>query len=184
MDSVRDGQFTLANTNKMLRQYKGLTGLKTGFIRKAGFCISATAMRDGMELIAVVMAAETKEDRMADATTLLNYGFANFTQITPEYNSADNQVPVLLGKEAFVTGSIDKIQPVVVSKEDASKITYEAVMQEDVKAPVYQGQTIGSFIVKSEGQELMNIPIKADKDVDALGYFDVFMQMLSVILMK
>lgn len=88
MDSIRGGKFALANTNKMLRSYKGLTGLKTGYIREAGFCISASAERDGLSLVAVVMAAPTKEERMADATSLLNYGFANFAAWTPPGGSA------------------------------------------------------------------------------------------------
>ena len=83
MDTVRGGKFGLANTNKMLKSYQGLTGLKTGYIREAGFCISASAERDGLSLVAVVMAAPTKENRTADATALLNYGFANFTAYTP-----------------------------------------------------------------------------------------------------
>lgn len=82
MDTVRGGKFGLANTNKMLKSYQGLTGLKTGYIREAGFCISASAERDGLSLVAVVMAAPTKENRTADATALLNYGFANFTAYT------------------------------------------------------------------------------------------------------
>ena len=97
MDSIRGGKFALANTNKMLRSYKGLTGLKTGYIREAGFCISASAEREGLSLVAVVMAAPTKEDRMADAAALLNYGFANFTAWTPPEESCA-AVPVTLGR--------------------------------------------------------------------------------------
>ena len=91
MDSIRGGKFSLANTNKMLKSYPGLTGLKTGYIAEAGYCISASAERDGLSLVAVVMAAPTKETRMADASALLNYGFANFMAYTPP---ADVLTPV------------------------------------------------------------------------------------------
>lgn len=105
MDTVRGGKFGLANTNKMLKSYQGLTGLKTGYIREAGFCISASAERDGLSLVAVVMAAPTKENRTADATALLNYGFANFTAYMP---AADDLAPI-----PVTLGTAETVQPVL-----------------------------------------------------------------------
>ena len=98
MDTIRNGQFSLANTNKMLKSYEGMIGLKTGYISQAGFCISAVAERDGMTLIATIMAAPTKEARSADVSALLNYGFANFAPYTPDIAGQLHPVPVRLGK--------------------------------------------------------------------------------------
>ena len=103
MDTVRGGTFGLSNTNKLIRFYSGATGLKTGFTSGAGYCLSASAMRDGMELIAVVMGAETSQSRNAACKSLLDYGFANFAVVSPDLSDCDNQIPVRLGKDAGVS---------------------------------------------------------------------------------
>ena len=108
MDTVRDGTFGLSNTNKLIRFYSGATGLKTGFTSGAGYCLSASAMRDGMELIAVVMGAETSQSRNAACKSLLDYGFANFAVVSPDLSDCENQIPVRLGKDAGVSAVPEK----------------------------------------------------------------------------
>lgn len=166
MDSIRDGKFSLANTNKMLKSYPGLTGLKTGYIAEAGFCISASAERDGLSLVAVVMAAPTKETRMADASALLNYGFANFTVYTPP-DDLLQPVPVQLGSADFVTPVLQSDQSIVVEKEKAAQLETQLNLPESLQAPITAGQQIGELIVTSGGETLLQLPITAAEDVEA-----------------
>lgn len=166
MDSIRDGKFSLANTNKMLKSYPGLTGLKTGYIAEAGFCISASAERDGLSLVAVVMAAPTKETRMADASALLNYGFANFTVYTPP-DDLLQPVPVQLGSADFVQPVLQSDQSIVVEKEKAAQLETQLNLPESLQAPITAGQQIGELIVTSGGETLMQLPITAAEDVEA-----------------
>ena len=166
MDSIRGGKFSLANTNKMLKSYPGLTGLKTGYISEAGFCISASAERDGLSLVAVVMAAPTKETRMADASALLNYGFANFTVYTPP-DDLLQPVPVQLGSADFVQPVLQNDQSIVVEKEKAAQLETQLDLPDALQAPITAGQQIGELTVTSGGETLMRLPITAAEDVQA-----------------
>ena len=166
MDSIRGGKFSLANTNKMLKSYPGLTGLKTGYISEAGFCISASAERDGLSLVAVVMAAPTKETRMADASALLNYGFANFTVYTPP-DDLLQPVPVQLGNADFVQPVLQNDQSIVVEKEKAAQLETQLDLPEALQAPITAGQQIGQLTVTSGGETLLQLPITAAEDVAA-----------------
>lgn len=172
MDSVRGGKFALANTNKMLKSYQGLTGLKTGYISEAGFCISASATRDGLSIVAVVMAAPTKEDRMADATALLNYGFANFASYVPD-PSVLQPVPVTLGKAERVMPAMDS-DALVLEKTKLAELETVADLPESLAAPVERGQQIGRLTVKSGGETLLEIPLTAAETVEAKGLYDLF----------
>lgn len=166
MDSIRDGKFSLANTNKMLKSYPGLTGLKTGYIAEAGFCISASAERDGLSLVAVVMAAPTKETRMADASALLNYGFANFTVYAPP-DDLLQPIPVQLGSADFVNPVLSNDQSIVIEKEKAAQLETQLNLPDSLQAPITAGQQIGELIVTSGGETLMQLPITAAEDVEA-----------------
>ena len=166
MDSIRGGKFSLANTNKMLKSYPGLTGLKTGYISEAGFCISASAERDGLSLVVVVMAAPTKETRMADASALLNYGFANFTVYTPP-DDLLQPVPVQLGSADFVQPVLQNDQSIVVEKEKAAQLETQLDLPDALQAPITAGQQIGELTVTSGGETLMRLPIAAAEDVQA-----------------
>ena len=166
MDSIRGGKFSLANTNKMLKSYPGLTGLKTGYISEAGFCISASAERDGLSLVAVVMAAPTKETRMADASALLNYGFANFTVYTPP-DDLLQPVPVQLGSADFVQPVLQNDQSIVVEKEKAAQLETQLDLPDALQAPITAGKQIGELTVTSGGETLMRLPITAAEDVQA-----------------
>lgn len=184
MDSIRNGEFQLANTNKMLRSYNGLIGLKTGYISEAGFCISAAAERDGMTLIATVMAAPTKEDRMADASALLNYGFANFTSYAPDTSSLPERLPVRLGKTSSVKLSAECSDTVTVEKERASALETRITLPDELAAPVVQGQKIGEMCILSDGETLMTVPIKAAETVEQKGILDIYADFLRAALMK
>ncbi len=144
----------------MLRSYKGLTGLKTGYIREAGFCISASAEREELSLVAVVMAAPTKEDRMADAAALLNYGFANFTAWTPPEESCA-AVPVTLGRADTVALRMEGDSVCVLEKSAVSTVEAERRVPESLTAPVEEGQQVGELIVRNGGETLLTVPLCA-----------------------
>ncbi len=184
MDTIRNGEFSLANTNKMLKSYEGMIGLKTGYISQAGFCISAAAERSGMTLIATVMAAPTKEARTADVSSLLNYGFANFAPYTPDLSGKLNPVAVRLGKELSVTPVPENAGSLVLAKEELAELTTEVQLVDAVDAPVEKGQKLGSAIVKSGGEVLMTIPLTAANTVEALTFGDIYREFLCVLLMK
>ena len=177
MDSIRGGKFSLANTNKMLKSYPGLTGLKTGYTSEAGYCISASAERDGLSLIAVVMAAPTKENRMADATALLNYGFANFTAYTPPQDALA-PVPVALGKADSVQPVLQDESSFVIEKTQAGELETQIELPESLTAPVEAGQEIGSLTVTSGGQTVLRVPLAAAETVEAVTPPDLFRTLL------
>ena len=177
MDSIRGGKFSLANTNKMLKSYPGLTGLKTGYTSEAGYCISASAERDGLSLIAVVMAAPTKGNRMADATTLLNYGFANFTAYTPPQDALA-PVPVALGRADSVQPVLKDESSFVIEKTQAGELETQIELPESLTAPVEAGQEIGSLTVTSGGQTVLRVPLAAAETVEAVTPPDLFRTLL------
>ena len=177
MDSIRGGKFSLANTNKMLKSYPGLTGLKTGYIAEAGYCISASAERDGLSLVAVVMAAPTKETRMADASALLNYGFANFMAYTPPADVL-TPVPVTLGSADFVQPVMEGGTSFIVEKEKASGLETRLELPESLTAPVQAGQEIGRMIVTGGGETLLEVPLTAAESVEAGAAADLFLSFL------
>ena len=177
MDTVRNGTFGLSNTNKLIRFYSGATGLKTGFTSGAGYCLSATALRDGMELIAVVMGAETSQARNAACKSLLDYGFANFAVVTPELTEVAD-VPVKLGRAAAVTVQLGDAAGLLIDKAQKSGITTEVATEESVTAPVSQGQRIGTLTVKAGEQVLSEVPLVAAEGVDRLSWGDLFVKVL------
>lgn len=184
MDTIRNGAFTLANTNKMLRRYDGLIGLKTGYISQAGFCISAVAGRSGMQMIAIVMGAPTKDDRMADATKLLNYGFANFTPYTPDLTEVLTPIPVTMGTQDTVPLTADGMGTVVVEKERAGGLTVQTDLPEAIEAPVEAGTQIGSVTVLDGEEAVCKIPIKTAESVERLGFSDIFSRLGRMLMMQ
>ena len=183
MDSIRDGAFGLTNTNRLVRFYQGATGLKTGSTDSALYCMSATAERDGMELIAVVMKAPTTAQRFADAQTLLDYGFANYTLVSVYPDSPLAPIPVLLGTTAQVQPQLQRECRLLVHKAQADQVTTSLTLAEDVEAPVDQGQTLGELKVYV-GEELRDtVPIVSAQQVDRLTVPGIFSQMLRQLLM-
>ena len=177
MDSVRGGAFGLSNTNKLIRFYPGATGLKTGFTSGAGYCLSATAEREGMELIAVVMGCETSQKRTAACKSMLDYGFAGYTLVQPDLQEPV-RVPVILGKAEDVPLELSLPEGILIEKGQKAKITFEAAPEAEVKAPVEKGQVLGTLTVKAEGHAVKEIPLVASRAVDRLRWSDLFVLVL------
>ena len=173
MDTVRNGTFGLSNTNKLVRFYQGATGLKTGFTSGAGYCLSATALRDGMELIAVVMGADTSANRNAACKQLLDYGFANYTVITPELPETE-PVAVKLGREKTVEAVLGDTGGILLDKARKSGISMELSVEESVTAPVSRGQRLGTLTVKTGEQILKQVPLVAAEGVQRMTFGDLF----------
>ena len=177
MDTVRNGSFGLSNTNKLIRFYPGATGLKTGFTSGAGYCLSATAEKEGMELIAVVMGAETSDIRNTSCKQLLDYGFANYAVVSPELTEAE-PVKVKLGKAGSVDARLGEGGSVLVDKAQKGSVTTEITMEESVTAPVSQGQRLGTLRLKAGEQILKEVPLVAAEGVERLGWGDLFTKVL------
>ena len=177
-DSIRNGTFDLANTNKLIRFYSGATGLKTGFTSGAGYCLSASAMRDGMELIAVVMGAETSQSRNAACKSLLDYGFANFAVVSPDLSDCENQIPVRLGKDAGVSAVPEADMALLIDKAQKSGVTSEVTLEPTVTAPVSRGQRLGTLTVKSGDLVLKEVPLVAAQEVERLSYGEIYRMVL------
>ncbi len=183
MDSIRGGEFGLTNTNRLVRFYQGTTGLKTGFTSSAQYCMSATAERDGMELIAVVMKAPSTNQRFDDAKAMLDYGFANYA-LVPVYPEAPlAPVDVLLGTQAQVQPRLERDCRLLVRKGEESQVTTQLTLSSDVEAPVEQGQLLGRLEVYVGDDLRDTVPILASRPVDRLSIPGIFSRMLSKLLM-
>ena len=182
MDTVRNGTFGLSNTNKLIRFYQGATGLKTGFTSSAGYCLSATAQRDGMELIAVVMGADTSQNRNAACKQLLDYGFANFALIQPELTETGD-VPVRLGTQDGVPVQLGDFSGLLIDKSQKSSVTTQVTLEEVATAPVSQGQRLGSLKVLSGDQLLREVPLVAAQSVPRLTWGAMFVKVLKQVAM-
>jgi len=183
MDTVRGGSFGLSNTNKLVRFYPGATGLKTGFTSQAGYCLSASAIRDGMELIAVVMGSATSKDRFAACKSLLDYGFANYATAQPELPEGLT-VPVKLGKKDLIAAQPSGTGALLVDKSQKSQLTTQYTLLDSVTAPVSKGQYLGEATVKVGDQVIARFPLLAQQAVPRLGYWDVVLQLLKAVMMK
>lgn len=182
MDSIRNGAFGLTNTNRLVRFYKGANGLKTGSTSKAKFCISATAERDGMQLIAVVMASPSRDERNETAKKLLDYGFAGWECVKIGDGAAIEPIRVAGGTADALTVTADA-RSVLLKKGQGAKLTQKIYLPEYICAPITAGDTVGSidFFV---GDELVaSIPIKASESVEKVGYMGVLGRLLSKLLL-
>ena len=177
MDSVRDGAFGLSNTNKLIRFYPGATGLKTGFTSAAGYCLSATAQRDGLGLIAVVMGAKTSQERFAGCKAMLDYGFANYALIRPEMPT-NNAIPVKLGAEKSVLAVPGEKVELLLDKGQKNQVNVQISLDEELIAPVSKGQKVGTLTVRAGEQVLAQVPMVAAQAVPKLTWWDIFLQVL------
>lgn len=173
MDSVRNGEFGLANTNKLVRFYQGTTGLKTGYTSAAGHCLSASAERDGVEFIAVVLHCATSGERFQAAKQLLDYGFANYTLAQPDPETEIPPVPVVLGTVEAIVPVPDNDDPVLIEKGQAAGITTRVEVADQVRAPVEAGQRLGTLTLQSDGAPLAAIPLVAPEAVPHRTWWDV-----------
>ena len=176
MDTVRNGQFGLSNTNKLVRFYDGATGLKTGFTAAAGYCLSASAQREDLELVAVVMGCETSKDRFAACKSLLDFGFANYCLLTPP--TEQWSVPVTLGKEAAVTAIPGQTPQLLLEKAQKPSVTTQVELEQQVAAPVSKGQRLGTLTVRAGEQILSQIPLVADRAVEKRTFGDLFWDLI------
>lgn len=182
MDTIRDGAFGLTNTNRLVRFYKDATGLKTGSTAKAGFCVSATAKRDGMHLICVVMGAETRDIRNAIATKLLDYGFANYALYHADGKPLD-EVKVLGGVEntcGVAYGAFD----CVMAKGAEKKVSCSVEIEETIAAPVKVGDVVGKVIYRAGDRVLGEVPILATEEIAKIDFKGLFVRMLAGFFMK
>ena len=181
MDTVRNGTFGLSNTNKLVRFYSGATGLKTGFTAKAGYCLSASASRDGMELIAVVMGSTTSKDRFAACKQLLDYGFANYALVAPQ--AEKGSVKVDLGTTDYVPVAPSRKPQLLIDKAQKNDVTVTMELEPSIPAPVSKGQRLGTLTVRCGEQILDQIPMAAVQAVPRLTWGQLFARVLKQIAM-
>lgn len=179
MDTLRNGEFGLSNTNKLIRFYNGANGIKTGSTSIAKYCLAASAKRNNMQLIAVVLAAPTTADRFASATRLLDYGFANYSVVNAsEKVGALAPLAVLGGKENTVSVNADPNVNFIVKKGNSEKISVSVAANQPVKAPIKAGQVLGKATCTVDGQKIAECNIVASHDVQRMTVGTMFTRML------
>lgn len=182
MDSLRNGQTELVNTNKLVRFYEGTTGLKTGTTSKAGCCVSASAMRDGTHLIAVVMGSENSTDRFETAKSMLNWGFANYSTVTPVIDSSlIPNVGVINGVVDEISPKIPQVNPVLIEKGREGDITQTIDLAVDVAAPVEQGQVLGTVTFRLGEEEIGVYNLTAPDNVQSLTFEIIFKRIIKAL---
>ena len=179
-DSIRNGEFQLTNTNRLVRFYDGCNGLKTGSTDKAGFCISASAKRDGMQLIAVIMGAETRDLRNADARALLDFGFATYGLFKMDEETLES----VRVKNGTANSTIVKNKPFacVVSKSDAKKIEKFFEIPESITAPFDANKVIGKIKFKIEDDVIGTTDIYTTQPMESIGFWELFLKMVRSVL--
>ena len=183
MDTVRDGKFGLSNTNKLVRFYNGTTGLKTGYTSQAGHCLSASAERDGIELIAVVLHCESSTDRFESAKALLEYGFANYALVSAQTDEPLSTVKVLLGEETLLTPILQDSAPILIEKADQSKVKKTVELCKEITAPVAAGQQIGTLKIQTDERVLATVPILAPRKIEKLTLWQMTVKLLRKLCM-
>ena len=179
-DSLRDGAFTLSNTNRLVRYYEGTTGLKTGSTDAAGYCLSATAERDGMELIAVILKSPTSTQRFESAKALLNYGFSTYTLVDVTPQEVLPPIPVTLGESGWVQPVLGEGRELLLEKTAAADLGQEIQLAAQLEAPVTAGDEVGTLLLTSAGEQVAAIPIVAGEAVGRLGYGEILVKFLKM----
>ena len=181
MDTIRDGTFGLTNTNRLVRFYRGCTGLKTGSTSKAGFCVSATAQRDGLSLVCVIMGAETRDIRNAAATTLLDWGFANFALFKEDAGTSE-PISVRGSGTREITGSYPSFSR-VVRREQLAKIEKSITLTESIVAPTPIGEKIGVVSFHCGEKEIGSVDICTESEIKRIGFFEILCQVFAKSLL-
>ena len=179
MDSVRGGETQLVNTNKLIRAYQGITGLKTGTTGQAGSCITATAERNGLSLIAVVLGADSTDHRFQDAAALLDYGFAGWKATVPEAPALE-PVPVARGMEPQVEPVLGEMPTLLLKAGEAGEVE-TAVAYEELTAPVTRGDVIGQVTCTVDGSVMAQVDITAGEDVAQVTFFGVLSHLVQAL---
>ena len=181
MDSLRGGASMLVNTNKLVRFYPGATGLKTGSTDSAKYCISATAEKDGMELIAVILGGSTSDKRFSDAKALLNYGFAAYSLVTVTPESPLPAVPVTLGTQKTVQSVLTSENALLLEKSRANGLTQAVSLPESIDAPVEEGEPLGTLdIFDADGTPVASLPLLAGESIPHLTWSKLFCRLLKL----
>lgn len=181
LDSLRNGKTELNNTNKMINKYNGMTGLKTGTTSNAGFCLCATATRDGISFVSVVLGAQTSDERFALTQELLDYGFANYKLDNIKIdNSKLKTVKVKNGVDKSITPKCELNKKLLLPK-NSDKITYEYSFLDEVKAPVKKGDKLGVITVYSGNKKISSIELKSDKNIKSVTFLYIFKKMFNNI---
>ena len=182
MDSLRNGQTELVNTNKLVRFYDGTTGLKTGTTAKAGCCVSASAERENLHLVAVVMGSENSNDRFNTAKAMLSWGFSNYTSYTPEVDVRRyERVLVNCGRVDFTETQFPDIAPMLIKKGEEAKVEVSVDLCESVDAPVSEKQTLGTMKITIDGKLISEYKILSRNSVHKLTFFDGVLKILNFI---
>lgn len=181
LDYLRDGETELNNTNKLINSYNGITGLKTGTTSKAGFCVCATAERDGMSLISVVLGSETSEERFNSAANLLDYGFANYEVIAPQIDEGKiTEVSVKNGIEKAILPVYNETDKILV-KKGSQEITYSYNIEKNVAAPISENEVLGEIVIKSGENTIKTIELYAGRSIEKISYSYILKEMLKNI---
>ncbi len=180
-DTIRDGSFGLSSTNKLIRFYNGATGLKTGYTSRAGHCLSATAERDGVEYIAVVMHCGSSTERFESAKALLSYAFSTYTLVAGGPGEVLPPIPVTLGKSDYIQPVCVDTSPVLVKKMDADSVTRAVTLADELAAPIAAGQKVGTLTIALNGETLSETDIISPDAVEKLSFWDVCRDMLRLL---
>lgn len=182
MDSLRGGKTELVNTNRLVRTYKGITGLKTGTTAKAGYCVSATAKRDGLHLIAVVMGSDNSNDRFNGARAMLDWGFANYESVVPKIDMKQiTKVRVLHGVEQELSPQLPEIGSVLVTKGKSKEITQKVTMATDIEAPVEKGQVVGTVEFFLGKEKLGEYKLTAPENIKKMNLWDALIKLFECL---
>jgi len=179
MDSLRGGKTELVNTNKLIKTYQGITGLKTGTTSLAGSCLTATAERDGLRFVAVILGGETSNDRFNGARKLLDTGFAGYEMATPALPAEPiPPVPVTKGMDSSVSVQCEPSFPVIVPKGKSGEIECEVKVSESLEAPIEKGEKVGEILYTVEGKPLCSVDVKAVAEVKKISFSLTFVYLL------
>lgn len=181
LDNLRGGKTELNNTNKLVKSYNGITGLKTGTTSNAGFCVSATASRDGLNLVAVVLGSDTSEHRFDTASYLLDTGFANYSCVNINVDKKKiKPVKVKNGKEKEINPVYDRNIKLIIPK-GSDNLTYKYKIKKEVKAPIKKGDKLGKIEVISNDKKIKSIPLYSDKVVETVNFNYIFLKIFKHI---
>ena len=182
MDTIRNGSFGLTNTNRLVRFYNGATGLKTGSTSKAKFCVSATACRDGMDLICVIMGAESRDIRNEEAKKLLDWGYANYELFKCDGERVE-QIKTVGGREPYAVAEYSGFSA-VVKKGESGRVKKSVELPAELCAPIKKGDVIGKVVFNADGKKLGEVEIVSDSDIGKMNFGDLLARIFAIFFMK
>lgn len=181
----KEKEFGLTNTNKLIKQYKGAIGIKTGFTSDAGYCLSGAAERDGTTLIAVVMGCETSNIRLKEISTLLDYGFANYETVRiAKKGDALCEIDIEKGNHEKIDGIAAEDIAVLVKKGESEKITFDIAAYDSIDVPLKKGEDVGEVTVYKEGSEIKRYKITASNDIKKANVFEIYKRLMEAAIKK